>query len=83
MSDENLFIYKERKQKDEEQGKENKREKQNKEANAKKEEQEEIGEIKFKNGNIYKGEIVMGVPYGKGTMQYNNGNKYEGLWKAG
>ena len=38
---------------------------------------------KYKNGDVYVGEIVKGMPEGKGTMTYANGNVYTGNWHKG
>lgn len=44
-----------------------------------------MSEIKFKNGDVYIGDVVKGKPHGDGTMTYNNEDKlvYEGEWKNG
>ena len=39
-----------------------------------------IKEIKYKNG-LYVGQVVNGLPEGKGIYYYNNGDKYEGDWR--
>ena len=39
-------------------------------------------EINYKEGN-YVGDLLNGLPNGKGTMHYKNGNLYRGLWKNG
>ena len=36
--------------------------------------------IVYKNGDKYVGEIVGGLPHGKGTSTYANGDKYVGGW---
>ena len=38
---------------------------------------------KYKNGDVYAGEIVKGMPEGKGTMTYANGDVYTGNWYKG
>lgn len=38
---------------------------------------------KYKNGDVYAGEIVKGMPEGKGTMTYANGDVYTGNWHNG
>ena len=39
---------------------------------------------KIRNRNlIYVGEVLNGLPDGKGTMNYKNDNVYRGLWKNG
>lgn len=38
---------------------------------------------KYKNGDVYVGEIVKGMPEGKGTMTYANGDVYTGNWHKG
>ncbi len=38
------------------------------------------GIIKYKNGDIYEGEIINGKANGKGSFTSTNGNKYEGEW---
>ena len=38
---------------------------------------------KYKNGDVYVGEIVKGMPEGKGTMTYANGDVYTGNWYKG
>lgn len=38
---------------------------------------------KYKNGDVYVGEIVKGLPEGKGTMTYANGDVYTGNWYKG
>ena len=37
-----------------------------------------IGIIKFKNGNVYDGEILYGNLHGKGKIVFENGVIYEG-----
>jgi len=41
-------------------------------------------EIKYNNKNgrkRYIGQVLNGIPEGKGTMHWNNGDRYEGEWK--
>ena len=40
-------------------------------------------EIKYNNSgrNRYIGQVLNGVPEGKGIMYWNNGDRYEGDWK--
>ena len=40
------------------------------------------GTLEFAEGK-YVGEIVFGVPQGKGVMTYNDGDRYEGMWNDG
>jgi hypothetical protein len=35
----------------------------------------------FKDGGLYRGEIMNGKYYGKGEYQFKNGNKYDGQWR--
>ena len=37
--------------------------------------------MKWKNGNIYNGELVNGVRKGNGIMTWKNGDIYNGQWE--
>ncbi|WP_028975120.1 MORN repeat-containing protein [Spirochaeta cellobiosiphila] len=39
--------------------------------------------IKYRNGDVYFGAIVMGYFNGKGTLEYRNGDRYTGSFKNG
>ena len=34
-------------------------------------------------GGIYEGDVVNGVPHGKGTIKWDSGDEYQGQWKNG
>lgn len=40
-------------------------------------------ELKYPNGDFYKGTIYRGKEHGRGSFYYNNGDIYEGQWKDG
>ena len=39
-----------------------------------------MAEIKYKNGDVYNGDVCSGIKHGKGRMVYANGYVYEGGW---
>ena len=39
-----------------------------------------MAEIKYENGDVYKGDVCSGIKHGKGRMVYANGYVYEGGW---
>ena len=41
------------------------------------------GELKYSNGDYYKGSFKDGYPHGKGKMFWANGDYYEGNWDNG
>jgi hypothetical protein len=40
-----------------------------------------VGIYFFKDGGLYRGEILNGKYYGKGEYQFKNGNRYDGQWR--
>jgi hypothetical protein len=42
---------------------------------------DDVGELKYANGNIYKGNFFNGLPNGSGKMIFPNGDFSEGIWK--
>ena len=44
---------------------------------------ENYQEITFKNGDRYKGQILNGIPEGKGIIYFKSGNRYEGQLRNG
>ena len=44
-------------------------------------EEKQLGVIKYKNGDMYIGEIENEKKEGYGIMYYSNSNMYEGEWK--
>ncbi|NQT32739.1 MAG: hypothetical protein HQ594_03590 [Candidatus Omnitrophica bacterium] len=42
-----------------------------------------IEKLTIKDGDEYRGEIVKGLPYGRGIMRYKRGDKYAGEFKNG
>lgn len=40
-----------------------------------------LGNIKFKNGNYYEGELMYGNLHGEGKFIFKNGIKYEGEFR--
>ena len=40
-------------------------------------------QLKYNNGDRYIGQVVNGMPEGKGICYYNNGNRYEGDFRNG
>ena len=43
----------------------------------------EVGSCTLKDGGIYTGELKGGKPNGKGRVQYENGDTYEGAFEKG
>ena len=41
-----------------------------------------MSKISYKNG-IYEGELLNGVPHGKGIIKWESGDQYKGQWKYG
>jgi len=41
------------------------------------------GPLKYKNGDVYIGNIKNGKPEGEGVIKYKNGSMYMGDWKNG
>ena len=39
------------------------------------------GRFVYKDGSVYYGEFMKGLPEGTGTVQYASGNRYSGEWK--
>jgi len=44
---------------------------------------EGLGEIKFKDGSLYQGQVKNKTFHGKGKMTHTNGDIYQGEWKDG
>ena len=42
-----------------------------------------VGSCTLKDGGIYTGDLVSGKPTGKGRVQYENGDTYEGAFYKG
>lgn len=40
-----------------------------------------FGKLKYKNGNVYEGQLLNGKRSGNGTMTFANGDVYIGMWK--
>ena len=40
-----------------------------------------FGKLKYKNGNVYEGQLLNGKRSGNGTMTFSNGDVYVGMWK--
>ena len=41
-----------------------------------------MSKISYKNG-IYEGELLNGVPHGKGIIKWESGDQYKGQWEHG
>lgn len=42
-----------------------------------------LGSIRYPNGDIYRGQLEQGEPFGYGSFTSKNGDVYEGEWRAG
>lgn len=42
-----------------------------------------IGKLTLKDGSVYKGYFVNGLPHGEGECKFKNGDYYNGLWQNG
>ena len=42
-----------------------------------------LGSIRYPNGDIYRGQLEQGEPFGYGDFTSKNGDVYEGEWRAG